>query len=115
MIEQILSQGAVKYGIGVVVLIYVIERLLKIIMFMAKNKKAPEESQMRESSRDRIKESNDTLKTIKPAFFHMKGQVEDVHEVVTAKESGVPLIYNKGLEKSITTLAGAVKALAEKD
>jgi hypothetical protein len=115
----------IKYGVGMGLAIYVIKQLFVLVGMLVKalnkNKKGPDENQLKETSRERIKESNDTLKTIKPEFFRMKDKVEDVHEVITAKVEGVPLVYNKGLEKSIerlngtmTNLASSIKTLAEK-
>lgn len=82
----------IKYGVGLGLAVYVIERLLKIIMYMVKDrKKAPTEDEMKRTSRDMIR---------------------DIHEVVTEKSEGVPLVYNKGLEKSINKLNGTMENLA---
>ena len=112
MLEQLINQESVKYGFGVMMLIYVIERLLKIIMFLLAHRKTPIETERRDTSRDKIAESHSMLKAIKPSFFLMKDEIDDMHEVISAKSEGVPLIYNKGLEKSIEKLNFTMSTLA---
>ena len=112
MLEQLLTQESVKYGFGVMMLIYMIDRLLKIIMFLLAHKKLPVETEQKDISRDRIAESHNMLKSIKPCVTEVKGMMEDVHSVVMIKSEGVPLIYNKGLEKSIQQLNFTMSALA---
>jgi hypothetical protein len=112
MLEQLINQESVKYGFGVMMLIYVIERLLKIIMFLLAHRKTPIETERRDTSRDKIAESHNMLKSMKPCISGMKDLVDDVHEVVMAKSEGVPLVYNKGLEKSIEKLNFTMSTLA---
>ena len=112
MLEHLINQESVKWGFGVVMLIYVIERLLKIIMFLLAHRKVPIETEIRDNSRDKITESHTMLKSIKPCIIGMKDLVEDVHGVVMVKSEGVPLIYNKGLEKAIEKLNFTMSTLA---
>lgn len=112
----------VKWGVGMGLAIYVIEKLLAIVMVAVKARKGPEETQMKESSRERIKETNDNINTIKQPFFNMKDQLDDVHEIVTAKNNnGIPVIYNPELNRSIdnlnntmNNLSQSIKTLADK-
>jgi len=112
MLEQLINQESVKYGFGVMMLIYVIERLLKIIMFLLAHRKTPIETERRDTSRDKIAESHNMLKSMKPCLTEVRGMMNDVHDVISAKSEGVPLVYNKGLEKSIEKLNFTMSTLA---
>jgi len=90
----------IKYGVGMGLAIYVIKQLFVLVGVLTKAGKMPEENQIRDSSREKINET---------------------HAVVTAKSEGVPLVYNKGLEKAVdrlnitmNTLAISIKTLADK-
>lgn len=95
---------AAKYGVSAFISIYVIQQLFKLVMFMAKTKKPDSESDLKERSRTFIEDTNKTLNDIKPAFWKINGQCDTIHDVVTQKDSGIPLIYNKALEKEIINL-----------
>lgn len=106
--------------------VFVIRELFKLVYFLIGKRKKEVESVYKTSSRERILTTNTNVAQIqkethdiKPHFFEMKDQVNDIHEVITEKEKGVPLIYNKGLEvaveklqTNISTQAGAIKDLA---
>ena len=108
-----------QLGVGGIFAILVIHMVLKFL----KEKKTPaaQEAEIRDSSRERILQTHDEVKGIsdqikgtKPDFYTMRNKVTDIHDVVTAKSEGVPLVYNKGLEKAIERLNNTIKELSNK-
>ncbi len=101
-----------KYGAAIAIAFYVIERLFKLVNSLVKTKKAPAEQQLKESSRTMIQQTHDTLVEVKPAFWETKNQCNDIHKIITASDKGAPLVYNKGLEASITSLNFCIQTLS---
>jgi len=109
--------------IGIVgVLLYVGDRLFKIIEKQKEKNNGNGESQMREISRDKIVETHimmedvqERQKKMMPDQYRSMGKAEDVHDIVTAKsESGAPKVYNPELHNAINGLKIAVNRLADK-
>ena len=108
---------------------FVIRELIKIIVLQINKRKETKESDaektLKDDSRKKINnthtctsEIHNQMKQSIDHFYQVKKQVGDVHGIITEKKEGVPLIYNKDLEKSIyelnntiSILAGAIKDL----
>jgi len=88
---QKLFESIEKIGI-IGVCLFVIYILSKIILYHIKNKKTPSEVESRNISRDRIK---------------------SMYDVITAKEGGVPVIYQTKLTFAVNKLSGNIKAQTE--
>lgn len=114
----------IKYGVGIGLAVFVIKELFNLVYFLLKVKKGSTEDVMKETSRDMIRDTNNavtTLVNMQDDFYATAAVCQEVHGIVTAKSEGVPLIYNKGLERSINilshtmeNLAMSIKELAEK-
>ncbi len=93
-----------KYiGIGGLA-IFVIDRLFKLVNILLRQRKengAKTESELKEISRQKILDTNKNV-------WDIKHSTEDIHDTVTAKKDGVPLIYNVGLTKAVDTLNGSI-------
>jgi len=102
----------IKYGVGIGISFYVIKELFRLVFYLIKQKKVvPNEQHSKNKSRDRIKETNAAIIGMRDNFWEVKHKCDDIHEVVTEKAEGVPLVYNKGLEKGINALNNAIVAL----
>jgi len=84
--------------------IFVIRELFKLVYFLIGKRKENGEHSLKESSREKITETFNSVKSMKVAFWEGKNKVDDIHTIIDAKEHGVPLVYNKGLENAINTL-----------
>lgn len=88
--------------------IFVIRELFKVIYMLIQKKKngSTSESQYKEISRQRINATHSNV-------WNIKKKTEDIHDVVTIKKDGVPLIYNTGLEKAVVNLNTALGVQTE--
>lgn len=104
---------AIKYvGFGGLA-IFVIRELFKLIYYMMQQRRTAGEIELKNTSREKINTTNNNVAQlqnlsteIKPHFFKMKEDLDEVHDVITEKEKGVPLVYNKGLEIAVERLNG---------
>lgn len=110
-----LESAIIKYSVGFAICFYVIKELFKLIYILVKTKKngseatiKENEAAIKENSREKITETNIIVKGFKEAFWDAKNKNDDMHEIITAKNSGTPLIYNKGLERSIENLSNNI-------
>ena len=112
---------AVIKGItGLGVAIYTIKLMAGIIT--SQMNKKPNETELKESSREKIADTNTVVKEIRNsqkardlAFYEMKNENHDIHDVVTAKnENGIPIVYQTKLDLAINDLSNSIKILAEK-
>ena len=76
------------------------------------------ETQIKEESRVKIDNTNSQVNAMAKQidssvgdFYHMKTATDEIHEIVTEKGDGVPLVYGAGLKEAIKDLALAVKEL----
>lgn len=100
-----------KYGVGIGISIFVIRELFRLIYFLLKSRKTAGENELRETSRQLIRNSSETIQEMREPFWAMKNKCDGMHEVITAKTEGVPLVYNKGLERSMDALNNSIGQL----
>lgn len=95
--------------------LFVIDRLFKVVVTLVQQRKNGHvpEGEAKEQSRVKINNTNRIASKIEEPFFALKGSVEDIHEVVSCKKNGVPLIYNTGLEKAVVNLNTALGVQTE--
>lgn len=93
-----------KYGIAIGISIFVIRELFRLIYFMLKSKKTHGENEHKETSRQFIKNTNGIIQEMREPFWAIKNKCDGMHEIITAKSEGVPLVYNKGLERAMDVL-----------
>lgn len=102
---------------------YVIQKLFALVMILVSKKKESKENEaekiLKEDSRKKIncthtyaEAINKQISHSKEHFYEMKNQVDNIHDVITEKKEGVPLVYNKDLEKSIDRLNNTITNLA---
>jgi len=109
----------VKYGVGFGLSIYVIKELFRIVTLLiqyTKSKKEPSQESIRDESRKKIESTDRNVKelmSMRNDFYTVKNQFSSVHSIITERSEGVPLIYNKGLEKSIAILNSNVVTLSK--
>lgn len=92
--------------------VFVIRELLKIVWYFVKQKKADPENQIKETSRERIKNTNDTITELKPVIYETRNKAKAIDDIVGAKNDGIPVVYNRGLKDSIVALNAAIVVLS---
>lgn len=102
----------VQYGAGFAISFYVIKELINILSGVVKSKKPTLEQELKETARDKIKDTYDFVTEIKEPFWHTLKQVEDMHSIITCKTNGVPLVYHKQLEDLMTALNTNIRELS---
>ena len=108
---------AILEQVGIVgICIYVIHILTKVVLHQMGKKKAPQEQESKNLSRDRIAENNIKIReihqTVAP-FYDMRNQIDEIHGIVSAKDKGTPLIYNPNLDIAIAELNTSTKQTNE--
>jgi len=106
-----LPDPLLKLGIAIGILFFIVKELLKIVWYFIKKGSTETEGNLKETSRQKIHDTNrivgehsEEIKNLKPAFYEMKNQVDETHEIISEKQAGVPLVYNKGLETAVNNL-----------
>jgi len=102
---------SLRTGIALGVAIFVIRELIKSIPVIIKAVKGDPEASHKEQSREFIKDTNRVVNNIGPPLWEIKNKTDYIHEVLTAKKDGVPLVYNKGLENGIHELNNNIATL----
>jgi hypothetical protein len=90
----------IKYLAGGGLAVYVIKELFRLVYVLIQRNKNNHEGVLGH----KINNTDRIVSKIEEPFFEIKNSVNDIHEVVTLKDDGTPLIYNKGLEKAIHNL-----------
>ena len=86
----------IKYGFGVMISYVTIKSLFQVVIMLIKKRN--------DNGKNYIRTTGEFVERIEQVFWEGKEQMGDIHEIVTAKTNGIPLIYNQELQTCINKL-----------
>ena len=93
-------------------LFYVLKMVFDLVKSKQNQPEEEKESASKNDSRDKIMATYEIVRDVQErqknrdkAFFEMKGEVEDICEIITAKISGTPIVYQPQMDIAVKDLS----------
>jgi len=115
-------EGLDKLG-TVGVLVVIVGWMGKLIWQLVNKQNEPDqkqEAQIRNDSRDKIMATYEIVRDVQErqknrdkAFFEMKGETSEIHEVITEKIDGTPIIYQPRIDIAVRDIKAILHSMEE--